>query len=307
MSDRLRAMAEINDKGISQAVTWLSGGLVLLTASLGAVGGLTGGIARMFRNSNPLQIKIALGLVLLSVLLAVIAGVWKHPIPLVVLLTLGTISFGLGSYQAISLMVASSRVQDRPAISAQLTFSQAAGWVLKVQSSSSGLDADDQLQILVYAQPKRGANAGSAEKLPTSAPVSPSPGPSRKMTPTSAPEKRPTTTPEATRTPALRLDGDRLLFTQAGANIEGVAAQNIEVPIPADRGYETLIITAVLGDFPRDCEGRTVNVRDFTELLVPPEITHGGAPVKPNGTLSCVTLAAPSSPSTPPSSALPER
>jgi hypothetical protein len=84
-----------------------------------------------------------------------------------------------------------------------------------------------------------------------------------------------------------------LLFTQAGPNIDGIASQDLDLPIPAGRNYKTIVITAVVGDFPRNCEGRTVNVRDNTELLVPPEVTESGAPLKRNGTLSCLTFAAP--------------
>ncbi|HEY2947452.1 MAG TPA: hypothetical protein VGJ53_03495 [Micromonosporaceae bacterium] len=273
-------MPETGNGGIKQAVTWLSGGLVLLTASLGAVGGLTGGIARMFRNSDPWQIQLGLGLVLLGVLCAVISGIPHNKPAAIILLSASIVLFGFGTYWSLSLMVATSRVQDRPALSAQLAFSDESGWVLKVQSSSSGLDADDQLQVLVYAQPKRGTRPAATPPTPARTPTRPA--------------------PQVTRTPAHNLDGDRLLFTQAGANIDGIASQNIEVPIPVDRGYDTIIVTAVLGNFPRDCEGRTVNVRDNTELLVPPEVTGtDGVPVEKNGTLSCVTLAAPFPPAVP--------
>jgi hypothetical protein len=294
-------MATRDDGGIDKAVTWMSSGLVLLTASLGAVGGLTGGIARMFRNSDAGQIQFALGFVLLGVLVAVVSGLPGVKLWSVVLLAASMVLFGIGTYMALNLMVASSRVQDRPALSAQLTYSDDAGWVLKVQSSSSGLEADDQLQVIVYAQPKRGSRPPSTPSPPS---VSPTPGAGRTTPPGTAGARPTFAAPQVTRTPARNLDGDRLLFSQAGANIDGVAAQNIEVPIPVDRGYDTIIVTAVLGDFPRDCEGRTVNVRDNTELLVPPEVTGSyGLPIEKNGTLSCVTLAAPSASSTPPATA----
>jgi hypothetical protein len=50
----------------------------------------------------------------------------------------------------------------------------------------------------------------------------------------------------------------------------------------------------LVDEFPRDCEGFTVNVRDNTEVSVPPQVLDSdGRPIERNGTLSCVTLVGP--------------
>ena len=259
-----------NGKGFGTAVGWLSGGLVLLTATLAAVGGVTGGIARMFRNSADAEILSALGLVIAGVLLAVCSNLVdrvKHPRTPVVLLLVSVLAFGGGTLYSLGLMINATQKQDRPTLNGQLIPSAGAGWLLKIQASASGLRADDQLQVLVYGQPEGG----------------------KAVSPMS--------------TPAPYLDGDRLLFTQAGPNVEGVAAQNFDIPLPNLPHYETIIVTAVIGEYPRNCEGRTVNVRDNTEFLVPPEVREDGKPLKRDGTLSCLTFAAP--PPAAPSSAAP--
>jgi hypothetical protein len=273
--------------GMEKAATWLTGGLVLFTTSLAAFGGLTGGIARMFRNSGNVWISVAILLVLLGVLLAVVTltSPWKWLS--VVLLVLSTVLFGAGVYKSLDLMVGSSRIQDRPALSAQLSGTES-GWVIKVQASSSGLGAHDQLQVLVYAQPRKGARLLTPTPVP---PTTLSSAPDTTLGP--GPRATPGPTAGVVLSPAPSLDGDRLLFTQAGPNIDGVASQNFEVPIPADKEYQVVNVTAVIGNFPRNCEGLTVNVRDFTELLVPPERVENGQPLDKNGTLSCLTVALP--------------
>jgi hypothetical protein len=290
-----------------RAAAALGGGLAVLTASLGAIGGLTGGIARMFRNSATVSILLALGLVLGAVLLAILSGLLGRTVA-IFLLALSTGLFGGGVYEAMNLMVSSSRIQDRPTLSAQLVNGQATGWILKIQASSSGLQAQDQLLVLVYAQPK---NPHPSSPQRTSIPARRTPTPTRAPDPTPAaaaptraatpsagasPGTRPTTrpSPSPSRVAAPHLDGDRLFFAQIGANIDGVASQTIEVPIDAGRGYTTIIVTAVVAEFPRDCEGFTVNIRDNTELMVPPVVLdENHRPLQPNGTLSCLTLAAP--------------
>jgi hypothetical protein len=283
-----------DNDGTERAATALGGGLALLTASLGAIGGLTGGIARMFRNSSTLLILIALAAVLGAVLFAILSGLPKRRTTSVLLLAVSTALFGCGVYEAMSLMVSASRVQDRPTLSAQLVNSQATRWILKIQVSSSGLQATDQLLVLVYAQPKRSIT--TTTRPPTQAAT-----PTRSTTaaPTSASNTPLTSSPStpngrASRIAAAHLDGDRLLFAQVGPNVDGVASESIELPISANRGYNSIIVTAVVAEFPRDCEGFTVNVRDNTELLVPPQVLdENGRPLQRNGTLSCVTLAAP--------------
>ncbi|MQA24686.1 MAG: hypothetical protein GEU94_04275 [Micromonosporaceae bacterium] len=261
---------------VDKASTTMSGGLVLFTASLGAIGGLSGGVARMFRNGDQAVIKWAFGLILASVVLAVFARLWRHVWAMVGILTLSMVSFGFGAFLGMDQMVDSVSTQDRPSLAAQLAKSGKAEWMLKVQASSSGLTANDELQLLVYAQPASGIPAPTDGGIAVSTPEPPSPDQS------AGPPLSPTLVP------AGQLKGDRLFFAQSGPNADGVATQTVEVPIPTGPGYQTLVVTANLGDFPRDCEGTPINVRKDTELLVPSE-----APGKRAPTLSCVTLAVP--------------
>jgi hypothetical protein len=276
-ADQGAPAADNTPPGVDKAATALAAGLTGLTASLGAVGGLTGGIARMFRNSGFWSILLAVALVLASVAIATTVRLATSKTAAHLLVLFSTILFGTGAFWSMSLMVAASRTQDRPTLSAQLVQLPGKTYMLKVQTSSSGLDANDQLQLLVYAQP------GPRAKVPGN---SPTPSGSLASAPTSAPMDRATVRPS--RVPAPRLDGIRLFFSQAGPNIDGVASQSIEVPIPAGSAYDTIIITASLGEVPRDCEGTTVNVRYNTELLVPP-----ADPSRRDTTLSCVTVARP--------------
>ena len=163
---------------IGAAATWLGGGLVLFTASLGAVGGLTGGIARMFRNNSLPGISVAIGLVLLAVALAVTARLWPLNPLKVTALAVSMVLFVAGTIAALDLMVKSSHTRDRPELEVQLSSEKESEWVMKVQSSSSGLDADDQLLVLVYGQPKVPRRTGpQSVPLATPAPSSPSPSP----------------------------------------------------------------------------------------------------------------------------------
>jgi hypothetical protein len=286
--ERAEDMAEKD--GFSSAVTWLSGGLVLLTVTLTAVGGATGGIARMFRNSDNLYISGALALVLCGVLLAVCANLpdrnaaseeKKKRNVFVAALSLGVsmVAFGLGLFWTLNLMINTTQEDDRPTLNGQLVVDENAGWQLKIQASASGLRAEDRLQVLVYGQPQAGQG--------------PNPSGAASATPAPAPTAS-----------GAYLDGDRMLFMQSGSNIDGLAEQSLEIPIPDLPRYQTIVVTAVIGDYPRNCAGQHVNVRDNTEAVVPPEqpretpkpkVEKSNPPKNPNdGTkLSCLTFAAP--------------
>lgn len=187
---------------------------MLLTTTLAAVGGVTGGIARMFRNSGDLEIFAALALVLVGVLLAVCSQLpdrKKNPWIPVWFLVPSIMAFGVGIFWSIGLMVNATQKQDRPTLNGQLVADANAGWLLKIQATASGLRADDQLQVLVYEQPKGGVKAKPPTPLPSVQAL-----PSASATETTSPQRstsiRPSTT-SATATPAPLLDGDRLLFT----------------------------------------------------------------------------------------------
>jgi len=73
-------MADEKSSSTATAAGWLAGGLVTLTTALTAIGGLTGGLARMFRNSgNVLFFPAAVrpfALILVAIVLAIVASVW---------------------------------------------------------------------------------------------------------------------------------------------------------------------------------------------------------------------------------------
>ena len=61
------------DMTFAGLATWLSGGFVVLTTLLTAVGPYTGGVARILRNDGSLMVLVFL-MVFVSVVLAVVAG-----------------------------------------------------------------------------------------------------------------------------------------------------------------------------------------------------------------------------------------
>ncbi len=268
-----------------KASTALGAGLALFTASLGAVGGLTGGVARMFRNGSHVLVVVAFALVLLSVLLAVLARLWGRGVA-AVMLTAGLLAFGFGSFIGVEQMVKSAKTLDRPALAAQMVRVDD-GWVLKVQAGSSGLRATDQLQVLVYGQTAQLApqvsptpSGVSGQGAGGSPPASPSAG---------------SPSPAPTVSAAPHLDGIRMFYAQAGPNADGIATETVEIPFPVNQGIHTIVVTANLGDYPRDCEGKLVNVQDNTELFLPPAVLRGGR-TRRDETLSCVTLRTPTAP-----------
>jgi hypothetical protein len=192
---------------VEKASAALGAGLALFTASLGAIGGLTGGIARMFRNSDGLSILLAFALVLGSVVIAVAARLMRRTAA-IASLAIAMVTFGTGTFLAIAQMVESAQTEDRPTLTAQLVAAGGSGWLIKVQASSSGLSATEQLLVLVYAQPKRSV-------------IQPSPSTDSSAAATRSGRPAPTARPSVpSPTPSVvaagRLAGDRLLFAQAG-------------------------------------------------------------------------------------------
>lgn len=139
---------------------WLSGGFVLLTGLLTAVGSYTGGVARILRN-DPSQLLQSLVGVFIAVILGVVAGEVARARPDAkalksVLLIAGVASFLASMYWAISAAADSSSLKDRPSLSAQLVANDRGVWSVKGTAATSGLKSDDRLQVLVYALPAGG-------------------------------------------------------------------------------------------------------------------------------------------------------
>ncbi|MFE3998076.1 hypothetical protein ACFX43_04655 [Nocardioides sp. YIM B13467] len=146
-------MDDLNDDEL-KLITFLPAGLVVLTTALTAVGGLTGGIARMFRNSSTLAVVVLL-VMLLAVLCALLAQLtkgWKAGLTrglLVAGVLLFVLSLGGGMYMAVD----TAKNTDRPNLSAGLTKAEDGQWTLEGTASASGLKASGSLLVYIYAYP----------------------------------------------------------------------------------------------------------------------------------------------------------
>lgn len=150
------------DASRSKLLEYLPTSLAVLTASLGAIGGLTGGIARMFRN-NPDLALLTLSLAIAAILAALLAQFWHRNtrrssilVAAAILLFVGSVA--LGSYLAVD----TARVTDRPSLTARLTQTPTAGWAIEGTAGASGLAAGGSLQLFIYAIPE---NAEKRSKL----------------------------------------------------------------------------------------------------------------------------------------------
>lgn len=155
-----------NEPAVSQEsafaglATWLSGGFVLLTGLLTAIGSYSGGVARMIRN-DPGHFQYALIAVFAAVACGVVAGAIAKARPqekviTSILLVVGTGIFFWAMWYAISAAAYSSTLADRPSINAQLVASDLRVWSVKGTAATSGLQSGERLQVLVYGVPANG-------------------------------------------------------------------------------------------------------------------------------------------------------
>jgi hypothetical protein len=200
---------------VAGLAAWLSGGFVLLTGLLAAVGSYTGGVARIMRN-DPGSFRLALLGVLAAVFFGVVAGEvakstwskWKRAKVGVqyILLLLGIGIFLVSMYGAVSAAAYSSTLEDRPSLNAQLAASDLRIWSVKGTAATSGLASDERLQVLVYGVP-----SGSGDPV-------------------------------------------RIFFITTGPNSDGLASETFEAPLPAGE-FDAIVVTANTGTLPRDCSG----------------------------------------------------
>jgi hypothetical protein len=132
----------------------LPSSLALLIAALGTVGGLTGGISRVFRN-NPALGLVCLLFAIVAILLAVLPRVahhhrWVTPS----LVTFSLLSFVLATGLGLYLAVDTAQETDRPNLSANLVETPSGQWILEGSASASGLAADGSMQVYIYAIPE---------------------------------------------------------------------------------------------------------------------------------------------------------
>lgn len=158
---------EAKEARIAVATT-LATGVTVLVAALGLFGGLTGAVARMARN-YPQEAGLAIGAVILSVALAIVARLVapgkgdKKPPGLLVkperrpywstaLLWVSAFLFTAGVILAVILLTATIDKDDRPSVSAQSTRDSATGAVsLAGTAKAGGLAAEDALRVVVVS------------------------------------------------------------------------------------------------------------------------------------------------------------
>jgi hypothetical protein len=259
----------ISTDAYDKLFVYLPAGLTALTAAMGAVGGLTGGIPRMLRN-DPVQARWTLALVVASVGLALLAqllhgvgdapggreeqhqhgrlrGAWRWTsrrsnlktllVSMSILLFTGSLAFGT------VMAVASASTTDRPSLSAELSRASDGHWVLKGTAGASGLKASDALAVYVYAYP-------------------------------------------------VDEDEDqvRLLKMRAGSNADGVASHSFTVPLPTDRPYRSFVVTASV-TWMRYCDGTPIYVSAKLNASPRDDLDDDEADI----TTSCMVLLPPPS------------
>lgn len=141
------------DSGRDKLLEFLPTSLAVVTGALTAVGGLTGGIARMFRN-NPTMALVTLLLAVAAILLALFARFHQDPRSANRLLAAAMIAFAISLSASMYLAVDTAKVTDRPSLSAELTQTGAGDWTLEGSASASGLKASGSMQVYIYAIPR---------------------------------------------------------------------------------------------------------------------------------------------------------
>jgi hypothetical protein len=250
---------------VAAAAAALAVGLATVTTALGAVGGLTGGIARMFRNHGA-DAKLSFALVLIGVAVAVVAwGVSgllsEGQLWISILLIIGSAAaFAVGTYLAVGLMVDTASIEDRPALSAKITANDEGIWIIEGVAATTGLRASEQMQVYVYSIPSDVSVCNTAG-----------------------------TDAAATSGPDEFVCGRRLMFVSAGPNGEGVATREFTVPLPSDDQISAFVVTANLGDIPRNCEGVAIKVQANPGVTNPPSVPTASDRVD----TACMTFAPP--------------
>lgn len=139
---------ELDDK----VLAFLPTGLTVLVSTLAIVGGLTGGIARMFRNNAELAsgsfiaVTIAIGCALAGYLLSAM----QHTYPARIAAAVGIGLFVIGLAGGLFTAVATAGIEDRPRLSASFTIEDDQ-WLVEGSVSASGFRATETIHTYVYA------------------------------------------------------------------------------------------------------------------------------------------------------------
>jgi hypothetical protein len=199
-----------------------------LVAGLAAIGSATGGLSRLFRDQNRTA-AVAVALVLLSVVLA-------------------ALSRGLGSASARAI---GSRAQS---LSTVRTAGKAGLLLLSVAVLFAGLFIAVNAQIRVMGTSQAPEIVGNVRRDVKEYVFE---GDVKASGVTS--DSRITIFAYQTNNDADTAQKPVLLQSSSGPNSDGIVNVPLRIPIHADNQYHLIVVTAVLGEHQRDCDGRLVD------------------------------------------------
>jgi hypothetical protein len=201
----------------------------VLVASLAAIGGATGGLSRLFRDQNRTA-SVAVGLVLLSVVLA-------------------ALSRGLGATAAGTTAAAVRRSPSR-----MRTAGKALLLFLSVAALFVGIFLAVNAQIRVMGTSQAPEIAGNVRRDADEYVFE---GDVKASGVTS--NRRITIFAYQTDNDADTLNKPVLLQSSSGPNADGLVDVPLRIPMHSDSQNHLLVVTAVLGEHQRDCDGRLVD------------------------------------------------
>jgi hypothetical protein len=200
-----------------------------LVAALAAIGSATGGLSRLFRDQNHTA-TVAVALVLISVVLA-------------------AFSRGLGTPSAKTVEARGFRFSPR-----LRTAGKASLLLLSVAVLFSGLFIAVNAQIRVMGTSQAPEIAGNVRRDAKEYVFE---GDVKASGVTS--DSRITIFAYQTNDDADTLGKPVLLQSSSGPNADGLVNVPLRVPIHSDLKYHLMVVTAVLGEHQRDCDGRLVD------------------------------------------------
>lgn len=255
------ADSEAESKAPVQVAPYLTGAIAVITGVTALVGGLTGGVARLARNS-PSAIPIIVGLALAAALLSFLASLkpkW-HGDPL--LLIMSFLLFVCAGFFTAQNLSQSLATPDRPIVSAKWVKLENQ-WSLEGKVTASGLKTSGQLTVIAQRLYDRGDPPVPAHS---------------------------TSLPSTWRALPHNVEPGGIVYEQkVGADIEGNAVVEFKIPLPPS--YDAMQIIASTRDYLADCpkdepvgRGETVSntVLDYACLtLDAPEAIVTTTPMTP--------------------------
>ncbi len=205
------------------------GMIPLLVAALAAIGSATGGLSRLFRDQNRTA-TVAVALILLSVVLT-------------------ALSRGIGAHS-----VATGARGAQSSWSRLRTAGKASLLLLSVAVLFAGLFIAVSAQIRVMGTSQAPEIAGNVRRDAKEYLFE---GVVKASGVTS--DSRITIFAYQTNNDADTADKPVLLQSSSGPNADGVVDVPLRIPIHSDSPYHLIVVTAVLGEHQRDCDGRLLD------------------------------------------------